>query len=199
MPKKDETKEEALTAVEVAAVAEAEAKAAAARLEAAKSKLDAEAKAEYDAAASEVVASTVGDSFTNKYTQERIFRRELEEPEFWLAKHQQIPPRPVLSRDEELEISRKAQIPIDQTPEYQPTHILSPEFGGISNYESGMNDLLDETKQKLDRLLSDPNSSTQEIKQVELDLKKLDNLHENFNLGMNVFRTAKGGRSKLRE
>ena len=199
MRKKVETKEEALTAVEVAAVAEAEAKAAAARLEAAKSKLEAEAKAEYDAAASEVVASAAGDSFTNKYTQERIFRRELEEPEFWLAKHQQIPPRPVLSRDEELEISRKAQIPIDQTPEYQPTHILSPEFGGISNYESGMNDLLDETKQKLDRLRSDPNSSTQEIEKVELDLKKLDNLHENFNLGMNVFRTAKGGRSKLRE
>jgi len=199
MPKKDETKEEALTAVEVAAVAEAEAKAAVARLEAAKLKLEAEAKAEYDAAASEVVASAAGDSYTNKYTQERIFRRELEEPEFWLAKHQQVPPRPVLSRDEEQEISRKAQIPIDQTPEYQPTHILSPEFGGISNYESGMNDLLDETKQTLDRLRSDPNSSIQEIKKVELDLKKLDNMHENFNLGMNVFRTAKGGRSKLRE
>jgi colicin import membrane protein len=48
-------------------------------------------------------------------------------------------------------------------------------------------------------VLKNPNSSAQEIHLAEEDLKTLDYLYENFNLGMNVFRTAKGGRSKLRE
>ena len=56
-----------------------------------------------------------------------------------------------------------------------------------------------ETQQRLARLQGDPNSSEQEIKQTEEDLKTLDYLYENFNIGMNVFRTAKGGRAKLRE
>ena len=57
----------------------------------------------------------------------------------------------------------------------------------------------EELQQRLERLKNDPNSSSQEIHLAEEDLKTLDYLYENFNLGMNVFRTAKGGRSKLRE
>ena len=59
--------------------------------------------------------------------------------------------------------------------------------------------MIDETKQKLDQLLNDPEANPQEIELVKLALKKLDYLFENYNLGMNVFRTAKGGREKLRE
>jgi len=36
-------------------------------------------------------------------------------------------------------------------------------------------------------------------KRVEEDLKTLDYLYQNYYIGMNVFRTAKGGREKIRE
>ena len=150
-----------------------------------------------EAAIAEAVAAS--KSFTNQYRESRIFRREMGEPEFWLDKNGLTPPRPVLTPEEQQEISQRALIPTDNTPAYVPDHVLSPEFGGTSNYESGVSDLLKETKLKLDRLKADPNSSRQEIEQTELDLKKLDYLHENYNLGMNVFRTARGGREKLRE
>ena len=68
-----------------------------------------------------------------------------------------------------------------------------------SNYESGIQDLVDKAKLKLDRLLNDPNANLEEVELVKLELKKLDYLFENYNLGMNVFRTAKGGREKIKE
>jgi len=162
------------------------------------------AEKEYEAISKEVeeaVAEAVAASkpFTDKYRELRIFRREMGEPEFWLDKDGLTPLRPVLSPEEEQVISRKALIPIDNTPAYVPDHVLSPEFEGMSNYESAVGDLVKDAKLKLARLKSDPNSSQQEIEQTELDLKKLEYLHENFYQGMNVFRTAHGGRSKLRE
>ena len=36
-----------------------------------------------------------------------------------------------------------------------------------------------------------------ELHQAVEDLKTIDYLFENYHLGMNVFRTAKGGRSKI--
>lgn len=168
-------KKEGLTAAEAAELAEATAKAA-------------------------VKATTeAGKSFTNKHGQERIFRREMGEPEFFLHKKDLVPPRPVLTEDEQEEISRKVEIPTDQTPPYKPEHILSPEFGGMSDYESGISDLVEETKQKLDRLKNDPYALADDITRTEQDLKYLDSLYQNFYFGMNVFRTAKGGRGKLRE
>jgi colicin import membrane protein len=47
--------------------------------------------------------------------------------------------------------------------------------------------------------LNDPEATQQEIELAKLDLKKLNFLYDNYNLGMNVFRTAKGGRDTLRE
>ena len=188
-----------LTASEIAAIAEAEAKAAAVRLEAAKAVAEEAAKKEYEAAAAEVVVSEQVDSFTNKRGAEQIFRREMGEPEFWLDKLGRAPKRPILSQDEEQAISKQVEIPTDQTPTYKPEHMLSPEYAGTSNYEIGIQNQKEETQQRLARLKGDPNSSEQEIKQAEEDLKTLDYLYENFNIGMNVFRTAKGGRAKLRE
>jgi len=153
---------------------------------------------EYKAAEAEAATPEVSQLFTNKRGQEVIFRRELGEPEFWLDKNDRTPLVPVLSQDEEAEISRKVEIPSDQTPPYKPEHLLSPEFGGISNYEIGIKTQREEIEQRLTRLRSDPNASSQEIKQAEEDLKTLDYLFENFYDGMNVFRTAKGGRAKLR-
>ncbi|HSD04479.1 MAG TPA: hypothetical protein VLB45_01840 [Nitrosopumilaceae archaeon] len=184
-----------LTAAEVAELAEAAAKAAAAKAAA-----DAQAQKEYEEAAKVVAAvKAAAASFTDKRTQERIFRREMGEPEFFHYKKDLVPPRHVLTEEEQEEISRKVEIPSDQTPPYQPEHILSPEFGGTSDYESGIRDLLVETKRKLDRLRNDPHAMADVIAQTEQELTYLDSLYNNFYFGMNVFRTAKGGRSRLRE
>ena len=189
---------DAVAASEAAAEAEVAYKAAEGKLKAARVASEAAWKAEYESAKELVVEVKTGGSFSNKRKQDRIFRREMGEPEFFLF-DKRVTMKSVLSSEEQEEISRKVQIPTDQTPKYDPKHVLSPEFAGDSNYESGIEDLLDEAKQKLDHLLNDPEANPQEIELVKNSLKKLEYLLENFELGMNVFRTAKGGRSTLRE
>jgi len=189
---------DAVAASEAVVKAEASYQAAKEKLIATRAASEATWKADYEAAKAQVgEIDQAGQLFTNKRKQERIFRREMGEPEFFLMYGG--PVKPILTGDEIEELSRQVQIPKDQTPKYNPEHILSPEFSGGTNYESGIQDLIDETKQKLDQLLNDPEANPQEIELVKLALKKLDYLFENYNLGMNVFRTAKGGREKLRE
>lgn len=193
-------KNQELTATEVAELAEAAAKTAAAKAAAAKAAAEAEAQKEYEEAAKAVAAAkAAGASFTDKHSQERIFRREMGEPEFFRYKKDLVPTKHVLTEEEEEEISRMVEIPTDQAPQYKPEHMLSPEFGGTSDYESGISDLVEETKQKLDRLRNDPHALVDDITRAEQDLMYLDSLYKNFYFGMNVFRTAKGGRDKLRE
>ena len=196
-PETTKSKKSGMTASELAAIAEAEASAAAARSKAAKEAAEKALEEEYKAAAKEVVIDKVSDSFTNKRFVEQIFRREMGEPEFFLRKDQLGPPRPILTPEEQDEISRRVEIPTDQTPKYEPQLMLSPEYHGESNYESGIESFRDELEEKLAKLQKDPNASKQELHQAEEDLKTVDYLFENYNLGMNVFRTAKGGRSKL--
>jgi colicin import membrane protein len=62
-----------------------------------------------------------------------------------------------------------------------------------------LTDLIEEAKQKLDKLLNNPEATKQELDLAKLDLKKLEYLYDNYNMGMNVFRTAKGGRDKISE
>jgi colicin import membrane protein len=188
-----------LTAAEAAELAEAAAKAAAAKAAAAKAAAEVEAEKEYEAAAEEAVSAEAGQTFTNKRGQEQIFRREMGEPEFFRYKKDLVPTTPILTEDDIKEISKRVEIPTDQIPPYKPEHILSPELGGISNYEAGISDLREETEQKLERLRNDPDATIQEIQRAEEDLKTLDYLYQNYYIGMNVFRTAKGGRDKLRE
>ena len=189
---------DAVSASETAAKAETIYQAAKEKLKSARAASEAAWKADYEAAKAQVgEIDQAGQLFTNKRKQERIFRREMGEPEFFLM--DVGPVKPILTGDEIEEISRKAQIPKDQTPKYNPEHILSPEFSGSTNYESGIQDLVEETKLKLERLLNDPEANPQEIELTKLALKKLEYLFENYHMGMNVFRTAKGGRSTLRE
>ena len=195
---KNEDSKHALTPSEIAAIAEAEAKAAAARLEAAKAAAEEAAQKEYEEAAAKVVVVDPEEAFTNKRGSEQIFRREMGEPEFWLDKLGRAPPRPILSQDEEEEISKLVEIPTDQIPKYEPDHILSPEYAGVSNYELGIKTQREEIQQRVEHLKNDPNATPEEIKLAEEDLKTLDYLYENYHIGMNVFRTAKGGRSKLK-
>ena len=189
---------DAVVASEAAAKAEVAYEAAKSQLKTARAASEAAWKAGYEAAKAQVgEIDQAGKLFTNKRKQERIFRREMGEPEFFLM--HKGPVKPILTGDEIEKISKKAQIPKDQTPKYNPEHILSPEFSGGTNYESGIQDLVDETKLKLERLLNDPEANPQEIELTKLALKKLAYLFENYNLGMNVFRTAKGGREKIQE
>jgi len=186
-----------VTATQLATIAETEASVATARSKAAKEAADKALDEEYAAATKEAVIAKVSDSFTNKRFTDQIFRREMGEPEFFLHKHELAPPRPILTSEEQEEISRLVEIPSDQTPKYEPQLMLSPEFHGTSSYESGINSLRDEIEEKLAKLLHDPDTDQKQIHQAKEDLKTIDNLFENYNLGMNVFRTAKGGRSKF--
>ena len=190
---------DAVAASEAAAKAEIAYDAAREKLKAARATSEAAWKADYEAAKAQVgEIDQAGQLFTNKRKQERIFRREMGEPEFFLF-DKNVSTRSIRTQAEEEEISMRVQIPKDQAPKYNPKHVLSPEFGGGTNYESGLQDLLDKTKQKLERLLNDPEANPQEIELTKLALKKLNYLFENYNLGMNVFRTAKGGREKIQE
>ena len=188
-----------LTAAEAAELAEAAAKTAAAKAAAAKAAADAAAEKEYEAAAAEAASVEADQTFTNKRGQERIFRREMGEPEFFRYKKDLVPPRPVLTEEDIREISKKVETPTDQIPPYKPEHTLSPEYGGMSSYEVGIKTIKEETEQKLEQLQNDPNATLKEIQKAEEDLKTLDYLYQNYYIGMNVFRTAKGGRNKLRE
>jgi len=195
--KKKKSSKSGMTATELAALADAEASAAMARSKVAREAAEKALDEEYQEAAKEAVAAKISDSFTNKRFQEQIFRREMGEPEFFLRKHELAPPRPILTPEEEEEISRRVEIPKDQTPKYNPELLLSPEYHGTSNYESGVASFRDEIEERLANLQKDPEASKQELHQAEEDLKTIDYLFENYSLGMNVFRTAKGGRNKF--
>ena len=157
------------------------------------------AEEEFKAIAEEVkTEAPKGPDFSNKRKTEIIFRREMGEPEFFLDKEDRFP-KPILSEDEKDDITRKALNYEDTTPVYDPQNILDERYGGTTNYETGITVLGDELQTKLDRLKNDPEALTDDIERVEQDLRYLDSLHENYYLGMNVFRTAKGGRAKLRD
>jgi len=187
---------DAVAASEVAAKAEVAYEAAIEKVKAARAASEAAWKVEYEAIKAEAGEIRQAGQFSDRYKQDRIFRREMGEPEFFLM-DRDVPLKAILTGDEIEEIARKVQTPKDQTPQYKPENVLSPEFGGGSNYETGLTDLIEEAKQKLNRLLNDPETTSQELELAKLDLKKLEYLYDNYNLGMNVFRTAKGGRDTL--
>ncbi len=187
--------ESAAKAAEDAEVAakEAIAKAAAAKIEAEKA-----AEEEYKAIADEVKADVAKKTdYTFKRQGEEIFRREMGEPEFFLDKKDRFP-RPILSADEQESLTRKAEIPQDQTPSYVPEHVLSPEYGGVSNYEREVSIFLKDAKQRFKKLKNDPDTTKQQIQEAQNEITYLESIHENFFIGMNVFRTAKGGRDKIK-
>ena len=117
------------------------------------------------------------------------------EPEFFLDKKDRFP-RPILSAEEQEKITRKAEVPKNQIPEYVPEHVLSPEFGGLSNYERGVAGLLEGARRRLEGLRADPGAAPDLVRRAEGDVAYLESIHENYYVGMNVFRTAKGGRER---
>lgn len=120
------------------------------------------------------------------------------EPEFWLQKEERFP-RPILTAEQQESLTLQAETPHDQTPRYVPEHVLSPEFEGVSNYERGVDEILEVAKLKLETLKNNPDATKKEIKDAEDEITYLESLHENYFIGMNVFRTARGGRDKLKK
>jgi colicin import membrane protein len=204
-PKKENSQKSAKASIDAESAAQAAQKAEEAAEKAiakAKKLKEVAAKAaedEFKAIAEEVKSEAPKPhEYSYKRKTEQIFRRAMGEPEFFLDKNDRFP-KPVLSEDEKDDITRKALNYEDTTPAYDPQNILDERYGGTSNYETGINVLGDELQAKLDRLRNDPESLSEDIEKIEQDLRYLDSLHQNYSLGMNVFRTAKGGREKLRD
>ena len=184
-------------AVKAAEAAEADAKLAAKRAASAKAEAEAVIEKEYKALATQIKSSTVKKNpYTYKRESEAIFRRDMGEPEFFLDKKDRFP-RPILTPQQQESLTRQAETPRDQTPEYIPEHVLSPEFKGLTNYERGVDSYLQELYEKLNILKKTPNHNVASISKLKSQIAYLESLHENYYLGMNVFRTAKGGRSKI--
>ncbi|MCY1153526.1 MAG: hypothetical protein QOK81_02525 [Nitrososphaeraceae archaeon] len=69
-----------------------------------------------------------------------------------------------------------------------------------SEYEQNVGKLLAEKKERLEELMKkNPEQNRGEIAMLSTEVETLQSLFENYNLGMNVFRRAQGGRSGLRE
>lgn len=68
-----------------------------------------------------------------------------------------------------------------------------------SEYEHNVGKLLAEKRARLDELMKDPEQNKDQIAMISTEVETLQSLFENYNLGMNVFRRAQGGRAGLRE
>ena len=68
-----------------------------------------------------------------------------------------------------------------------------------SEYEQNVGKLLTEKIERYDKLKNDPNVSKTELEALLSEIETLESLYDNYNLGMNYFRRAKGGRAGLRE
>jgi len=76
---------------------------------------------------------------------------------------------------------------------------LDPAFHGESNYEVGLEDLLVQKREQVAKLEADPHTTEETLQIAKEELQTLETLWENYHVGMNVFRNAKGGRDGIRE
>jgi hypothetical protein len=68
-----------------------------------------------------------------------------------------------------------------------------------SEYEQNVGKLLSQKTEKLEELKRNPSINNEQIKMLMTEIDTLQSLFENYNLGMNYFRRARGGRTGLRE
>lgn len=68
-----------------------------------------------------------------------------------------------------------------------------------SEYERNVTRLIQAKLDELERLKKENNWENSKIHVLEDEIETLETLFENYNLGMNYFRRAQGGRSGLRE
>ncbi|HYZ59937.1 MAG TPA: hypothetical protein VE544_09810 [Nitrososphaeraceae archaeon] len=68
-----------------------------------------------------------------------------------------------------------------------------------SEYERNVGKLIEEKNLKLEQLKNSQEISPTDIQMLQEEIESLQSLFDNYNLGMNYFRRARGGRSGLRE
>ena len=68
-----------------------------------------------------------------------------------------------------------------------------------SEYEQNVGKLLAKKSEKLEELKRNPSINNEQLKMLMTEIETLQSLFENYNLGMNYFRRARGGRNCLRE
>jgi DNA-directed RNA polymerase subunit F len=68
-----------------------------------------------------------------------------------------------------------------------------------SEYEKNVVRLIQEKLDKLEYLKKAENWNKSQVQRLVNEIETLETLFENYNLGMNYFRRARGGRSGLRE
>ena len=68
-----------------------------------------------------------------------------------------------------------------------------------SEYERNVGKLIEEKSLKVEELKNNQQASPIDIQRLREEIESLKSLFDNYNLGMNYFRRARGGRSGLRE
>ena len=68
-----------------------------------------------------------------------------------------------------------------------------------SEYEQNVGKLLAGKIEKYDLMKNDPSVSKTQLESLLSEIESLESLYDNYNLGMNYFRRARGGRAGLRE
>jgi hypothetical protein len=68
-----------------------------------------------------------------------------------------------------------------------------------SEYERNVGKLIEEKNLKLEQLKNSQEISLTDIQKLQGEIESLQSLFDNYNLGMNYFRRARGGRSGIRE
>jgi hypothetical protein len=68
-----------------------------------------------------------------------------------------------------------------------------------SDYERDIAKMLVEKNEELEKLRKNPERNSLSIRSVTGEIEALQALFENYNLGMNYFRRARGGRAGLRD
>lgn len=68
-----------------------------------------------------------------------------------------------------------------------------------SEYEQNVGKLLAEKIEKYESMKNDPSVSKSQLDSLLSEIESLESLYDNYNLGMNYFRRARGGRAGLRE
>ena len=68
-----------------------------------------------------------------------------------------------------------------------------------SEYEQNVGKLLAEKIEKYELMKNDPGVAKTQLESLLSEIESLESLYDNYNLGMNYFRRARGGRAGLRE
>jgi hypothetical protein len=68
-----------------------------------------------------------------------------------------------------------------------------------SEYEKNVTRIIQEKLGELEYLKQEKNWDRSRVQRLAEEIETLETLFENYNLGMNYFRRAQGGRSGLRE